>query len=63
MSYASNKEAELDDFIVQLGFFQWTRKSLFLDGALSGTARTENPLGQAIFLTRLAEAVPAANIH
>ncbi|MGP4059207.1 hypothetical protein [Halobacillus sp. H74] len=28
-----------------------------------GTARAENPLGQAILLTKLAEAVPAANIH
>ncbi|MGP4060220.1 hypothetical protein [Halobacillus sp. H74] len=29
----------------------------------AGTARAENPLGQAIFLTKLAEAVPAGNIH
>ncbi|MGP4062447.1 hypothetical protein [Halobacillus sp. H74] len=29
----------------------------------AGTARSEDPLGQVIFLTKLAEAVPAANIH
>ncbi|WP_281975247.1 hypothetical protein [Halobacillus litoralis] len=29
----------------------------------AGTARAEGPLGQGIFLTKLAEAVPAANIH
>ncbi|QAS51689.1 hypothetical protein HLI_05320 [Halobacillus litoralis] len=29
----------------------------------AGTARAEDPLGQVIFLTKLAEAVPAASIH
>ncbi|WP_128525741.1 hypothetical protein [Halobacillus litoralis] len=29
----------------------------------AGTARAEDPLGQLIFLTKLAEAVPAASIH
>ncbi|MYL39109.1 hypothetical protein [Halobacillus litoralis] len=29
----------------------------------AGTARAEDPLGQMIFLTKLAEAVPAASIH
>ncbi|ASF39796.1 hypothetical protein CEH05_11870 [Halobacillus halophilus] len=29
----------------------------------AGTARAEDPLGQAVFLTKLAEAVPAASIH
>ncbi|MGP4060021.1 hypothetical protein [Halobacillus sp. H74] len=29
----------------------------------AGTARAEGPLGQVVFLTKLAEAVPAANIH
>ncbi|ASF39004.1 hypothetical protein CEH05_07715 [Halobacillus halophilus] len=29
----------------------------------AGTARAEDPLGQVFFLTKLAEAVPAASIH
>ncbi|WP_164908576.1 hypothetical protein [Halobacillus litoralis] len=29
----------------------------------AGTARAEDPLGQVIFLTKLAEAVPATSIH
>ncbi|MGP4061936.1 hypothetical protein [Halobacillus sp. H74] len=29
----------------------------------AGTARAEDPLGQVTFLTKLAEAVPAASIH
>ncbi|WP_443133378.1 hypothetical protein [Halobacillus sp. K22] len=29
----------------------------------AGTTRAEDPLGQVVFLTKLAEAVPAANIH
>ncbi|WP_277988071.1 hypothetical protein [Halobacillus kuroshimensis] len=29
----------------------------------AGTARTEDPLGQVVFLPKLAEAVPAASIH
>ncbi|WP_281974616.1 hypothetical protein [Halobacillus litoralis] len=29
----------------------------------AGTARAEDPLGQVIFLTKLAEAVPAASTH
>ncbi|MFG6116358.1 hypothetical protein ACGTN9_14335 [Halobacillus sp. MO56] len=29
----------------------------------AGTALAEDPLGQVIFLTKLAEAVPAASIH
>ncbi|WP_164908590.1 hypothetical protein [Halobacillus litoralis] len=29
----------------------------------AGTARAEDPLGQVIFLTKLAEAVPVASIH
>ncbi|MCA1023703.1 hypothetical protein [Halobacillus litoralis] len=29
----------------------------------AGTARAEDPLGQAVFLTKLAEAVPEAFIH
>ncbi|WP_164908452.1 hypothetical protein [Halobacillus litoralis] len=29
----------------------------------AGTARAEDPLGQVIFLTKLAEAVPVATIH
>ncbi|WP_164908583.1 hypothetical protein [Halobacillus litoralis] len=29
----------------------------------AGKARVEDPLGQVIFLTKLAEAVPAASIH
>ncbi|WP_272917902.1 hypothetical protein [Halobacillus halophilus] len=29
----------------------------------AGTARAEDPLGKVIFLTKLAEAVPAAFIH
>ncbi|MBN8235055.1 hypothetical protein JF544_07320 [Halobacillus kuroshimensis] len=29
----------------------------------SRTARAEGPLGQAVFLPKLAEAVPAASIH
>ncbi|MGP4059636.1 hypothetical protein [Halobacillus sp. H74] len=29
----------------------------------AGTARAEDPLGQVIFLTKLAEAVPAASSH
>ncbi|MGP4062218.1 hypothetical protein [Halobacillus sp. H74] len=29
----------------------------------AGTARAEDPLGQVIFLAKLAEAVPAASIH
>ncbi|WP_164908483.1 hypothetical protein [Halobacillus litoralis] len=30
---------------------------------LAGIARAEDPLGQVISLTKLAEAVPAASIH
>ncbi|WP_164908589.1 hypothetical protein [Halobacillus litoralis] len=29
----------------------------------AGTARAEDPLGQVVFLTKLAEAVPATSIH
>ncbi|MYL31162.1 hypothetical protein GLW03_15185 [Halobacillus halophilus] len=29
----------------------------------AGTARVEDPLGQAVFLAKLAEGVPAAFIH
>ncbi|WP_164908433.1 hypothetical protein [Halobacillus litoralis] len=29
----------------------------------AGKARAEDPLGHVIFLTKLAEAVPAASIH
>ncbi len=29
----------------------------------AGTARAEDPLGQVIFFTKLADAVPAASIH
>ncbi|QAS53580.1 hypothetical protein HLI_15905 [Halobacillus litoralis] len=29
----------------------------------AGTARAEDPFGQVFFLTKLAEAVPAASIH
>ncbi|WP_281974617.1 hypothetical protein [Halobacillus litoralis] len=29
----------------------------------AGTARAEDPLGQVLFLTKLAEVVPAASIH
>ncbi|MGP4061252.1 hypothetical protein [Halobacillus sp. H74] len=29
----------------------------------AGTARAEDPLGQVIFLAKLAEAMPAASIH
>ncbi|MGP4060953.1 hypothetical protein [Halobacillus sp. H74] len=29
----------------------------------AGTARAEDPLGQVLFLTKLAEAVPAASTH
>ncbi|WP_272917330.1 MULTISPECIES: hypothetical protein [Halobacillus] len=29
----------------------------------AGTARAEDPLGQVNFLSKLAEAVPAASIH
>ncbi|WP_281975387.1 hypothetical protein [Halobacillus litoralis] len=29
----------------------------------AGTARAEDPIGQVIFLTNLAEAVPAASSH
>ncbi|MGP4059753.1 hypothetical protein [Halobacillus sp. H74] len=29
----------------------------------AGTARAEDPLGQGIFLNKLAEAVPAASTH
>ncbi|WP_237417330.1 hypothetical protein [Halobacillus litoralis] len=54
-------EESLSDDTSMRSLFGWNEKRSVVTPA--GTARAEDPLGQAIFLTKLAEAVPAASIH